>query len=520
MNNIKKLIFNKYIVFCTIFVIINILFLNSMFSLNENLKLSKIYFIVLAISFIIEIIICIGVYYANKKNWKIENIFLIIAIPIGLLYLVLIPVGLVPDEKSHLARSYEVASGYLISEINEDGFGGRNLPIEISDSIANSSDFKYKELLENLNSKDSGELKFQVFTNTSLYSFVSYIPQAIGILIGKILGATVLVTAYLGRLTNFICWLTLIYFSIKKIPFLKKYILFIALLPITMQQAASLSSDSLTISSAILLFSYIMHLTYQRQVKLNYKDYIIVSILSIVISLSKIVYLPLCLLTFLIPSDLFNGKKDKFIKIAILAIIVISINLFWLSIASRFLIEFQDGVNTPLQVKYVLSNPIIYVQTIFNSLVQNGSFYLFTMLGKGLESFNIDLAYIYVFMTLIILSIITNNYRKVNFKINIIDKFIIIFITFSIIMLIFTSLYVQWTPLANKVINGVQGRYFLPILIMLPFMLIPTYKNDNNSKLDKEKNNFNCEKNNYKYLLLFLMFQCIYALNFIFLAHL
>ena len=31
-------------------------------------------------------------------------------------------------------------------------------------------------------------------------------------------------------------------------------------------------------------------------------------------------------------------------------------------------------------------------------------------------------------------------------------------------LLIYTSLYVQWTPLKYNIVNGIQGRYFIPLL--------------------------------------------------------
>ena len=42
--------------------------------------------------------------------------------------------------------------------------------------------------------------------------------------------------------------------------------------------------------------------------------------------------------------------------------------------------------------------------------------------------------------------------------------------------LICASLYVQWTSLENEIIEGIQGRYFIP-LIIFPALLI-VYNND------------------------------------------
>ena len=40
-----------------------------------------------------------------------------------------------------------------------------------------------------------------------------------------------------------------------------------------------------------------------------------------------------------------------------------------------------------------------------------------------------------------------------------------------IVVLTSTSLYIQFTPAYNDVINGIQGRYFLPLLLPVYLML-------------------------------------------------
>lgn len=59
-------------------------------------------------------------------------------------------------------------------------------------------------------------------------------------------------------------------------------------------------------------------------------------------------------------------------------------------------------------------------------------------------------------------------------------------------MLIYTSLYVQWTPLQKPFINGVQARYFLPILFLVAIII------DNDKIVIKDNIN--------RFLLTFLLF--------------
>lgn len=448
---------------------------------NFTISNSKIIF---ALTLLFEVIMCILIDFFVKKKKPIEKIFLLIAVPLGLLYMVLIPIGRVPDEGNHFLRAYEISEGYLISDKNEkNGNGGRTLSDDTS-KIFESKNNKstYGDLIENSKIKKSNRKSFKNFTNMSLYSFVCYIPQVIGILIGKILHLPTLYIAYLGRLTNFVFWILLMYFAIKLIPFKKICILVVSFMPMMLQEAASLSADALTIGMSFFLISYVLHIKYDKE-KVDKKDKIILSISSIVMSLCKIVYLPICLTLFLIPFNKFKSKKDKYVNIISLAFIVIFINLFWLKISSTYLIEFNAGVSSIDQVKFILMHPVDYIKIFYQSLYNNIALYVYNIIGFSLCWFDVNLSYLYVFMYLfmIIIVFVLDNTKKIDKW----DKWMQAFIIVSTVALMFTSLYVQWTPVGASVIDGVQGRYFIPLL--LPIMILTNF---NGIESFKNKNKF------------------------------
>ena len=84
-----------------------------------------------------------------------------------------------------------------------------------------------------------------------------------------------------------------------------------------------------------------------------------------------------------------------------------------------------------------------------------------------------------------------------------------IFIGLSLILtiiLLFSSLYVQWTPVKNIVIIGIQSRYFIPILILIALLF------DNRYIIFKEKPSI-------KNLLVFLVFFNLHAATMVTLFH-
>ena len=504
---------NKFLLFSFGLILMNILFLNSIIIEKTDKNFDNIYIIILTISVLMLLGITLFLFISKKKKIKIENKFLIIITIMGIMYMIAIPIGLVPDEKSHFLRAYEISEGHLISDKNENGNGGRVLPIEAKNIVADTTDYKYSNIIENFNIKTSNNKEFLIFSNTSLYSFICYLPQTIGIFIAKTFNLSMLETAYLGRIFNFITWTALIYFSIKFIPCYKNFIIFICLLPITMQEAISLSPDALTIAISISLISFVLYMVKTKKGKMTKKEFAIMSILAIIMSLCKIVYLPLCLLLYLIPAERFKSKKDKYIKIGILAFIVIITNIVWLKIASQYLVEFQPGVDSFQQVKNILAHPFNYIQILANTILTKSDFYLFGMLGKSLEWFNINLPYLYSLVTFILLVItIQKDTQNEQFNNNGI-KINVLLILVCTVLLIFTSLYIQWTKVGNLVIEGVQGRYFIPLLLLLPILLTKAKEKKNypNKKLDINYNE--------NYILMFLIIQNMFALYTIFYTH-
>lgn len=508
INNFLK--HNKFVCISALLIILNILFLNNVIINNPKATINATYIVILIISILLELGIAMFLFKTDKKSIKIENQFLIISLITGILYMMVIPIGLVPDEKNHFLRAYEISEGHIISDKNKDGIGGRVLPIETSNAITDTTEYTYNDLIEHAKVKKSDVQEFITFGNTSLYSFICYIPQTIGILTAKILNLSIIESSYLGRIFNFAVWISLMYFSIKYIPCYKKLIAFISLLPITLQEAISLSPDALTIAVAIALVSFVLYMIKTKKGKMTKIELAIMSVLAIIMSLCKIVYLPLCLLLYLIPYERFQSKKDKYIKLGLLSFSVIAINIIWLIIASQYLVEFRPGVNSAEQVMGILSNPFKYIQIIANTIIQKSDFYIFSMLGKNLECFNIDLPYFYFLITFILLVYILQKEVQ-DYTLNKIStKYGAIFVLVCTILLIFTSLYVQWTKVGDLIIDGVQGRYFIPILPLLPIALSKIGIKKSIKKIDNDIN---------KYILFFLTIQNIYALFVIFYTH-
>ena len=453
------------------------------------------------IIFIIGLISSSIIYYMFSKNLKLEKIFLYMVIPIGLLYIFIIPLGRAPDENTHFYRSYEISIGNLIAKKDKMQQGGDYLPENINQIFGDST--KYKDEVKNRNIKASNKKKFISFPNTSMYSFITYFPQVLGITLGRILNLPILWIAFLGRITNFLVWVTLMYFAIKLIPFKKLSLLMIMFLPMMLQEAISLSADALTNGTTFLFISYILYFRYTENTKIKKKHMIIISLIAILMSICKIVYLPLCLLIFLIPNRKFANKKQKFVWIGMLALQVSIISFFFFYLTTGYVLRTDSNIDTISQIHYILNNPFRYLLVAFRTIYKDFHLFVVSFVGEALCWYDITISPVFtkLMWIIIIMVIILDNVRlKVNYYL------LYVFVTLSVIALIFTSEYLSWTPVGSLSIEGIQGRYFIPLFIPCLMMF-----NFNKLQYDFKKI--------YKYLFMIMIFINISVLATLFVAH-
>lgn len=504
-SKIKEFIKNNklYTIFFLILMIINLLISTTTyqytdFSLQLPLKTlygTISYGIVISFGIIFYIIFSKKIY--NKI--KLEKLYLMVAIPIGILYCIANPLGKVPDENYQARKAMAIAQGNIFSTVDENGNAIESENAKVP-QLVDKKVMSYKEAIERINIEETDE-KIDVTYNTmALYSPICHLPQALGIIIAKIFNANLVIQFYVGRIVNLLFATMLMYFAIKLIPFKKIIVVFLGLLPITMNEFASLSADAITISMCILYIAYILYLKYQKIDSYSKKQIIILGVLTILVALVKIVYVPLVLLLFLLPKERFKDNKN-IIVISFIASAVI-LNLIWLAYCSRFLVEFNPGVNSAEQVKYVLTHPFTYMLIICRTIVVYLQNFIVCLNGEGLGHYNAQASVLYVFSSIalfIFLFFVKDKEEYDEIHIDTKTKVIISIIFLLIVVLIYSSLYVQWNIVSNQIIEGVQGRYFLPVLLLTSLIFDNNYLNVR-------------EKINKRYIFVFMLFFNLNAL--------
>ena len=464
-------------------------------AVNENLLLAiQVIFIITTILFIV-----IQSKIISIKEILPEKALLLIMPLFCLLILITIPVGRGHDEVMHWYKAFEISEGQLMTPIDEENrISIAKLPKGVENIVVEreKGTFKYIDNISLFNEKiDYNEYVPVINQNSSAYCFVQYIPNVIGIFIGKVLTQNQLVIAYITRLSNMVFCIVIMYFSIKKIPFGKNILLALSIIPISIEGFATISPDGITIAMCAMFISYVFYVAFDKNKMCEKKDIILLTIIGAIVSLCKIVYMPLIFLVFIIPKEKFSSKANRIKAISTIVSIGVLLNLIWLGFGSMALLKtntntyFDTNESVTLyKVITLLSNPIEYMQKLFYTIGININEYFISLFGGYLEWNEMVKLPIVAFMTFVLLILTTLVEKNSKVKVEKYQKIIISSIITIITLLIFTSLYIQWSGVNLKYIDGVQGRYFLPILplilIFIPKVELKTkYSNNDITKL-------------------------------------
>lgn len=414
----------------------------------------------------------------KRKNFKTEVLFAVIYLFMSIITLVAIPVFNTPDEYSHFLRSYEVSRGYMTSEGNggNDLFSyGRTFNSGLIPEFSAKDHVSLWDIGENAKQEiDKKNTQFYGFGNTALYAPTSYFPQAIGIRITDLFTDRPVALAYGGRIANMLCFGLIFFLAIRFTPVGKNFIALLGLVPINIQSANSMSADALALALTVAMVVFVMYMRYKEKGVMRKSQLVLMYVVTGFLCLCKVVYMPFCLLLFLIPRERFRSKKNYWAHVICAGAMILILSFGWLAIASGYLCESQPGVDTAAQLTGIIKGPAAFLMTFVRSLDTFGITYLTEMMGSNLGWLNIPVSALLAFGYLLILILqFSRNDDMEKTQMDRLSKVMLGGVSVLVFGLTFVTLYGQWTAYGYDKILGVQGRYFLPLLLPLVLSLKP-----------------------------------------------
>ena len=235
---------------------------------------------------------------------KIEKLFLLVAIPLSLMYALLVLPLNVPDEGTHLIKAYDISIGHIVTQIDEEGKSYAIIPRELENySYMRFQNYKdvFNELQRTTDYKDQVRTVCAAQGNSPFL----YVGSVMGFLIGRIFGINLFYVVYLSRIINIVIYLVFGYLTIKKVPFGKLVMVIYLCMPMMLQQAASCSADAILNATLIYYIAHLLYLTF-KETELTKKDKIILYVYTALIAMFKYVYI---LVAGILLKRLIKNKK-------------------------------------------------------------------------------------------------------------------------------------------------------------------------------------------------------------------
>lgn len=408
--------------------------------------------------FIFLLLVFAGIFLMVFFKVKTKIIMSVMLIVFAGAFFFATPNGSMHDEELHFYRAFQISQGHLISP-KIDGVGGDMLPDGISDFTDDTAELDYSNPKEVL------------FPTASIYSPLAYLPQVIGIRIARFFTANVYTIFLCGRLGVLILSLLLSLWAIRKMPFACEIMFLLMMFPMTLQEFVNMSADGLTISLAFAFTAYVLNLSYSDR-KITVKDIVFLFIMSMWLSVIKICYVAIALLVLIIPKERFDRKNHAVIfKLSLIAASVLFI-AGWMLIVSSLVAAGQRG-DVYGQARYILTNLPSFFTAVVRTFHANSNFYVSTMAGSKLGALNVTTSTLMWVICLIMLVYQAAVCKSAPEKPHRFDLLIFLIIFISGTVMLFIGLYAQWTKeIGNVYVEGVQGRYFTPMILLLLFFMV------------------------------------------------
>lgn len=421
------------------------------------------------IVFFVSVCVLILVFWIimNHFETSIVKRFLLLWVSLSLLFSISNTPFNTPDEPSHFCRAYEISLGNLVSDYNEDdNVGGRELPLDVDFNLLKNN---WQSFYENRNLSTTENWSFRNFSYIAVYAPVSYIPQACGIFFARLFTTNIPIIYYSGRFVNWLCITILLCIALKLLPVGKEFFALVALMPMNIHESVSLAPDGMVVALSAFVIGFVLYLKNSKS-KLKWYQLIILYITAIVISFYKIVYFPFTLFYILIPSEMFkNGKRGKILH-AFLVVILVGVSSFgWLRICNRFLV--YPGSDSNIQLKYILHHPFNYIIILCRTFFSTSSNLIFRMVGDSLAWLNVTTVGIFILIYILLLAKKSNGIQLYGNKEITSIKIVSGVVVFLIACLTFTAEYLTWTNVYSNEISGLQGRYFIALLLPMFFIV-------------------------------------------------
>lgn len=301
---------------------------------------------------------------------------------------------------------------------------------------------------------------------------IAKVGSVIGILFAKLLNLGAYPLFYFGRIFSAAFFVACAVAAVRITPVGRNVFMAVSLLPMTLQLAGSYSYDGGTIGLSFVFLALVLK-AMLGEGRLNRGDLIVLAVFAALMSPCKAVYVLEVGLVLFIPSRRFSSKRNALIiKMGILVLAAASVAVTKLSMVasvSSGTTTFAFAGERTYSLADLLSNPLATLSLFFRTLDTAGDSYWMTAIGSNLGWLQQNIGMPAFFMGIYVVFLLCSAQRSEDdpLEIALWQRVVFLAISGAVWLAVMLSMTVSWTPMSSLTVQGVQGRYILPVLPLI-----------------------------------------------------
>ena len=441
--------------------------------------------------------------HEKKDAERTAAMYLVSALCMGLVFSFMTPAYTISDERTHIDSVY-VLSNRLLGM--SDSPGPRRLykrSCDYDSSIANTMPVtaeRYRAVEENLFGEAPKSEYIAAYTRNAADNVpvLCYLPAAIGFTVARILGRNMMTMIMMARWLNLFVCVLVTFLAVRRMPYGAAAMAVIGLFPKTLQQMSSCSYDGMIIAGIFLFIALCLTAAFDEEVCIA--DLLILFLASVFVATCKGgAYLPVLGMVFLIPfarSVLISPEHAKsgihwrsVSFSAIAGALLLFVGKYVARLAGMFgrtsgSYTIAAGTKTLYTLSDFIHAPMKLIRIYLNTIHMRTDGLIGELVGKNLSQ---KWYIVYAFLALAVLGMLrkksairkpegripdakVNNHLEYN-HFHLPGRLWILLIAALSTALIFLSMLIGFTSRELGYIDGLQGRYFIP-LAPLPLLAI------------------------------------------------
>ncbi|SNR83425.1 MULTISPECIES: DUF2142 domain-containing protein [unclassified Azospirillum] len=442
------------------------------------------------------------------QGWRISAITVLF---IGLVataltvMLSLVPLGEIPDEMSHIMRADGLRHGEIVGRRGTSvhkGMEVRSAGVLADPALGQAgyeTDFGKRELSrETLAKSKAATWSAPVYIhapNTAVYGPAFYVPAGLTIAVAKAMGGTPHDALIAARTVNALLYVAIGALGLALACRGRALLLIILGLPMSLSLAPTVNQDGLIIATCVLMAALFTRIDAGKGEKWAYGLF---CFLMLIIFMAKPPYLPLAALLLIPAWQGWQQRRENpaavrgqlrlslwgFGLVVVPALAWIIYNMVWVS--APFTKEFYQsgplsGVSETLyltapgwQARILLSEPWRLISIPYDTIVEYGRLWWMQLIGvlgpnaylfsqSFYDNWGISMA------AILLVALLPAGFVPRAPRLVVAERATYLLLLIGCAWLIIIAQYLSWTEVGAVLVDGVQGRYFIPLL---PFLAL------------------------------------------------